>query len=54
MNRASARARIFHKDADYLAFETVLEQAVAKFNVRLLTYILMPNHFHLVLCPRRR
>jgi putative transposase len=53
MNRASARARIFHKDADYRAFETTLEQAVAKFNLRLLTYILMPNHFHLVLWPRQ-
>ena len=53
MNRASARAQIFHKAADYAAFETVLEQAVLRFNLRLLTYIVMPNHFHLVLWPRK-
>jgi putative transposase len=52
MNRASARAKIFHKQADYLAFETVLEQAVTLYNIRLLAYIVMPNHFHLVLWPR--
>lgn len=53
MNRASARARIFHKDADYALFETVLAQAVGRFDLRLLTYIVMPNHFHLVLWPRK-
>jgi len=53
MNRASARARIFHKEADYAAFETVLEQAVGRFDLHLLTYIVMPNHFHLVLWPRK-
>jgi putative transposase len=54
MNRASARAKIFHTAADYAAFETVLEQAILRFNLRLLTYIVMPNHFHLVLWPRKR
>jgi putative transposase len=52
MNRASARAQIFLKPHDYAAFETVLELAVQRFNLRLLAYILMPNHFHLVLWPR--
>lgn len=53
MNRATARARIFHSSADYAAFETVLQQAVARFNLRLLSYVVMPNHFHLVLWPRK-
>src|SRR5947207_3056943 len=53
MNRASARARCFHSDADYAAFERVLDQAVERFDMRLLSYVLMPNHFHLVLWPRK-
>jgi putative transposase len=53
MNRASARAKIFHTPADYTAFETTLEQAVLRFDLRLLTYIVMPNHFHLLLWPRK-
>ena len=40
-------------DADYLAFEKVLEQTVARVPVRVLAYCIMPNHFHLVLLPRR-
>ncbi|HVX86674.1 MAG TPA: transposase [Phycisphaerae bacterium] len=51
LNRAAARQRLFRKPGDYAAFETVLEQAVARTPVRLLTYVLMPTHFHLVLWP---
>ena len=53
MNRASARAAIFHKPADYALFESTLEQALLRFNLRLLTYTIMPNHFHLLLWPRK-
>ena len=53
LNRANARMTIFEKDADYEAFEKVLGQAVAKFNTRLLSYCVMPNHWHLVLWPRK-
>ena len=53
MNRASARARVFHKDEDYAAFEKVLAEAVERFGMRVCSYILMPNHFHLVLWPGR-
>jgi putative transposase len=34
------------------AFERVLRQAVARFDMRLLAYCLMPNHFHVLLWPR--
>jgi len=53
LNRATARARIFHKTADYAAFERTLEQAHARYPLRILAYVLMPNHFHLVLWPRQ-
>ena len=43
---------ILDGDADYAAFEGGLRQAVARFDMRLLAYCLMPNHFHLLLWPR--
>ena len=52
LNRANARMTIFDDDGDYEAFETILEQAVARFETRLLAYCLMPNHWHLVVWPR--
>ena len=53
INRANARLPIFFKEKDYLLFEEVLLQAVDKYNMRLLAYTLMPNHFHLVVYPRK-
>ena len=53
MNRASGRSRIFHKQADYAAFELVLAQAVERFGIRLLSYVVMPSHWHLVIWPRK-
>ncbi len=53
LNRAVGRATVFHKDADYAAFERGLRQAKDHVPLRLLAYCLMPNHFHLVLWPRQ-
>jgi putative transposase len=52
LNRGNARARIFHKDADYEAFERILADAKERYDMRVLAYCLMPNHWHLVLWPR--
>ena len=52
LNRANARAALFETDEDYAAFERVLAQAVARHDMRLLAYCVMPNHFHLLLWPR--
>ena len=52
LNRGNARARIFHKDADYEAFERILDEAKDRYDMRVLAYCLMPNHWHLVLWPR--
>ncbi len=52
LNRANALLEIFDTDEDYAAFEEVLAQVVARQDMRLLAYCLMPNHFHLVLWPR--
>ena len=37
LNRATARARIFHKAADYAAFEHTLEQAHGRYPIRILS-----------------
>jgi len=52
LNRANARLPIFEDDGDYEAFEAILQQAVARFETRLIAYCLMPNHWHLVVWPR--
>ena len=53
LNRANARQRNFDHNDDYAAFERVLEQAVDRFDTRLLAYCLMPNHWHMVVWPRK-
>jgi putative transposase len=44
---------VFHKDEDYEAFERILREGLDRYEVDLLAYQLMPNHWHLVLRPRR-
>src|SRR5438876_11287105 len=52
-NRAVARHAFFRKTADYQAFERVFTKALEKHPIRVLSYCLMPNHWHLVLWPSR-
>ncbi len=52
LNRANARVQIFDSDKDYQLFENILEEAVEKYDMRLLSYCVMPNHWHLVLYPK--
>jgi len=56
LNRTAGRWRMFRKDGDFEAFERVLELAVERSagDVRLLTYCLMGNHWHLVLKTQAR
>jgi len=51
LNRANSRGPFFVQDADYAAFERIIGEAVVRYNVKLLAYCLMPNHWHQVLCP---
>jgi len=53
LNRANGKLTLFRKDDDYLAFERVLVEAHRRVPVRLLDWCLMPNHWHMVLWPRR-
>ena len=52
LNRAVARLPLFQKEGDYVAFEKVLAEALEEHPTRLLSYCVMPNHWHLVLWPR--
>ena len=42
---------IFEKDGDYAAFEDALSEAHEHVPMRMVTYCLMPNHWHFVLWP---
>lgn len=52
INRGNGKARVFHNNGDYAAFNALFDEASARLSMRLLAYCLMPNHFHLVLWPR--
>ncbi|WP_459554719.1 transposase [Lacunimicrobium album] len=51
LNRGNARATIFHKPEDYQAFERVLAAGLERYQIQLFCYVLMPNHWHLILRP---
>ena len=53
MNRGNARATIFHKPADFDAFEGILAEGLQRYPCQILAYQLMPNHWHLVLRPTK-
>jgi putative transposase len=52
LNRAVGRWQIFRKDEDFAAFEKIIGEVHERRPVRILSYSLMPNHWHLVLWPK--
>jgi putative transposase len=53
LNRAVGRMKMFRKDADYDAFARVIAQAHALHPIRILSYCVMPSHWHFVVRPER-
>jgi putative transposase len=53
LNRGNAGRPIFEKPGDFEGFERVLGDAHTRTGTRILSYCLMPNHWHLVLWPSR-
>jgi putative transposase len=53
INRANGRVRIFHNPADYQDFEYLLEEVCETYEMRILAYVIMPNHWHMLLYPKR-
>jgi putative transposase len=51
LNRGVGRMRLFRSDADYEAFERMLARTRETCPMRIVSYCLMPNHWHLVLWP---
>lgn len=51
LNRGNGGMRLFENDGDYAAFEKILSEAVTRFGLRLCSYCLLPNHWHLVVWP---
>ena len=50
-NRANAGMRMFDSEDAYKLFETVLDEAVARFGTPVLAYCLLPDHWHLLVHP---
>jgi len=51
LNRAIRGTILFQSPSDYTAFERILAEAARRFGIRVLSYCLMPNHWHLILWP---
>ncbi len=51
LNRGNAKMQIFERAGDYEAFERVLQQAGERLAMRIVSYCVMPNHWHFVLWP---
>jgi len=53
LNRAVGRMTLFERDGDYAAFERVIADVHRRLPMRILSHCSMPNHWHLVLWPRK-
>jgi putative transposase len=53
LNRGNCRMDIFTKPGDFASFIKLIEEARRRFDMRILGYILMDNHWHFALWPRR-
>jgi putative transposase len=52
LNLAVGRATLFNKPGDYAAFENIFTEPWQRSAMRLVSYVLMPNHWHLVVWPK--
>jgi putative transposase len=53
INRSNGRVQIFSTPQEYAHFESLLLEGVELIGMRILAYIIMPNHWHLVLFPQK-
>jgi len=53
LNRGNAGSEVFHEAGDYAEFIELLHEETDARKARILAYCLLPDHFHLVLWPRK-
>jgi hypothetical protein len=53
LNRGVGRMRLFLKEGDFAAFERVIAKTLLTRPMRIVSYCLMSNHWHMVLWPER-
>ncbi len=53
INSGNCRQEVFLKDEDFISFVGLLAEAKERHPVKLFSYCLMPNHFHLLLAPEK-
>jgi len=53
LNRGNARSDIIRKDADFGAFKRILSEGLKRYDVQLLAYQLLNNHWHFVSRPNQ-
>jgi putative transposase len=53
LNRSNGRTTLFRKAADYEAFRHTLVEAHERTPLRILSFCVMPNHWHFVVWPKR-
>ena len=51
LNRGVGQQQLFFNDDDYLAFEHIVVETLEKRDMRILSYCLMPSHWHFMLWP---
>ena len=51
INRGNGSSTVYHNSSDYQSFIQLMVKACDRIPMRVLSYCLMPNHFHLVLWP---
>jgi putative transposase len=52
LNRGVGRMRLFSRAGDFEAFQRIIAKTLETRPMRILSYCLMPNHWHLVLWPK--
>ena len=53
LNRANGRTKIFRSAQDYQAFIVVVRESLLLIPTRILTYCILPNHWHFVIWPEQ-
>jgi hypothetical protein len=51
INRGNGRSQVFHTQSDYRDFVGLMQRSSSRTPMRVLSFCLMPNHFHFVVGP---